>query len=200
MILIDNDILDIVASAKLGFVATVNPDGSPNLSPKGSIRVYDDDHVAFMDIASPTTIENLSANPRIEIAVVDFLRRRGYRFSGTAELHQPGSAVHTWLHQWLLELNGPGYPANQAVLVKVERVRPILSPAYTYGDTDEQTLVAQFSATYLHDADQPQAAGSDFDPGSSRPHSADSAGVAETQPVGSAPCTHGARAVEEVNA
>jgi uncharacterized protein len=81
-------------------------------------------------------------NPRIDILVVDFLRRRGYRFSGTAELHQPGSAVHTWLHQWLFGLNGPGYPANQAVLVNVERVRPILSPGYTYGDADEQTLVA----------------------------------------------------------
>ncbi|WP_101947628.1 pyridoxamine 5'-phosphate oxidase family protein [Mycobacterium sp. 3519A] len=162
MTLIDNDMRDIVASAKLAFVATVNPDGSPNLSPKGSLRVYDDDHVAFMDIASPATIANLSVNPRIEIAVVDFLRRRGYRFSGTAELHEPGSPVHTWLHHWLLELNGPGYPANQAVLVNVERVRPILSPAYTYGGADEQSLLTQFSAAYLphtHSTDQPTGRG-----------------------------------------
>jgi predicted pyridoxine 5'-phosphate oxidase superfamily flavin-nucleotide-binding protein/uncharacterized membrane protein YphA (DoxX/SURF4 family) len=151
MTLIDKDIRDIVDSAKLGFVATVNPDGSPNLSPKGSVRVYDDEHVAFMDIASPATVANLSVNPHIEIAVVDFLRRRGYRFSGTAELQQPGSAVHTRLHRWLLGLNGPGYPANQAVLVNVERVRPILSPAYTYGGADEHTLVERFSATYLPD-------------------------------------------------
>ena len=60
---------DIVDSAKLAFVATVNLDGSPNLSPKASVRVYDDNHVAFMDIASPGTIANLSVNPRIEIAV-----------------------------------------------------------------------------------------------------------------------------------
>jgi predicted pyridoxine 5'-phosphate oxidase superfamily flavin-nucleotide-binding protein len=156
--LIDNDMRDIVASAKLGFVATVNPKGSPNLSPKGSVRVYNDDHVAFMDIASPATFANPPVNPRIEIAVAGLLRRRDYRFSGPAKLHQPGSAVHTWLHQWLLGLNGPGYPAKHAVLLNVERVRPILSPAYTYGDADEQTLVTQFSATYLHDThttDQP---------------------------------------------
>lgn len=160
MTLIDQDMRDVIDSAKLAFVATVNPDGSPNLSPKGSVRVYDDSHVAFMDIASPATIANLSMNPRIEIAVVDFLRRRGYRFSGTAEVHRPGTKVHTWLHQWLLGLNGPGYPAKQAVLLSVERVRPILSPAYTFGDTDEQTLVAQFTDTYLHDThatDQPAA-------------------------------------------
>ncbi|MGV9803079.1 pyridoxamine 5'-phosphate oxidase family protein [Mycobacterium sp. NPDC003449] len=150
MNLIDDDMRDIVNSAKLAFVATVNPDGSPNLSPKGSVRVYDDDQVAFMDIASPGTIANLSANNRMEIAVIDFLRRRGYRFSGTAELHRAGSAVHTWLQQWLLDLNGPGYPANQAVVLKVERVRPILSPAYTYGGADEHSLVTQFSATYLN--------------------------------------------------
>ncbi|OBF33670.1 pyridoxamine 5'-phosphate oxidase [Mycobacterium sp. ACS1612] len=160
MILIDNDMRGIVDSAKLGFVATVNPDGSPNLSPKASLRVYDDNHIAFMDIASPGTVANLSLNPRIEIAVVDFLRRRGYRFSGSAELHQPGSAVHTWLHEWLLELNGPGYPAKQAVLVNVEIVRPILSPAYTYGNADEQSLVTQYAATYLrgtHTTDQAAA-------------------------------------------
>ena len=150
---IDRDMRAIVDSAKLAFIATVNPDGSPNLSPKASFRVYDDNHVAFMDIASPNTITNLSANPRIEIAVVDVLRRRGYRFRGTAEVHLPGSAVHTWLHQWLLEINGPGYPANQAVLVNVERVLPVLSPAYTYAGADEQALVTQYTATYLRVSD-----------------------------------------------
>jgi hypothetical protein len=149
MICIDNDMWDIVESAKLAFVATVNADGSPNLSPKASLRVYDEDRVAFMDIASPGTIANLRMNPRIEIAVVDFLRRRGYRFSGTAELHQPGSPVHTWLNKWLLESNGAGYPANHAVLAKLEQARPLLSPSYTYGAVDEHALVAQFSAAYL---------------------------------------------------
>jgi hypothetical protein len=57
----------------------VRPDGSPNLSPKGSVRVYDDEHLALMNIASPRTITNLTADPRIEMNSVDVLRRRGYR-------------------------------------------------------------------------------------------------------------------------
>jgi uncharacterized protein len=123
--LIDNDRSDIISSAKLGFVATVNSKGSPNLSPKGIVRVYNDDHVAFMDIASPATFANPPVNPRIEIAVAGLLRRRDYRFSGPAKLHQSGSAVHTWFHQWLVGLNGPGYSAKQAVLVNAKRVQPI---------------------------------------------------------------------------
>ncbi|MFJ9761803.1 pyridoxamine 5'-phosphate oxidase family protein [Streptomyces sp. NPDC101149] len=43
----------IVTSAELAFVATVCEDGSPNLSPKGSVRVYDDDHLVFMNMACP---------------------------------------------------------------------------------------------------------------------------------------------------
>jgi uncharacterized protein len=146
--MIDADMRLVVAAAKLAFVATVRPDGSPNLSPKGSMRVYDERHLAFMNIASPGTVDNLTSDPRIEINAVDFLRRRGYRFTGTAELHGPGTAVHRWLRDWLLELNGPGYPAHQAVLVHVARVQPIMSPAYTFGGADEPALVAEWSSKY----------------------------------------------------
>src|SRR5258707_821954 len=98
------DMKAIVDSSKLGFVATVCADGSPNLSPKGSIRVYDEDHLVFADIASPATVENLRGDPRIEINCVDFLRRRGYRFKGTAQVIEPGdNPVYREIAGWLRE-------------------------------------------------------------------------------------------------
>lgn len=148
MICIDNDMREIVANARLSFIATVDPDGSPNLSPKGSVRVYDDQHLAFMDIDSPGTMANIARHSRIEINSIDFLRRRGYRFKGTAEFREPGDKVYEWLHTWLLDLNGPGYPANRAVLVQVDRILPVLSPAYTYGDANESKLTKSWSETY----------------------------------------------------
>src|SRR5262249_33555198 len=47
---ITEDMRAIVDSAALGFVATTCPDGSPNLSPKGSIRIYDARHLVFANI------------------------------------------------------------------------------------------------------------------------------------------------------
>jgi hypothetical protein len=44
----------------------VTPDGKPNLSPKGSLKVWDDETVVFADIASPGTMRNLLTNPFIE--------------------------------------------------------------------------------------------------------------------------------------
>src|SRR6185369_17957628 len=74
------EIKEFVKQTKLGFVATVCPDGTPNLSPKGTTTVWDDDHLVFADIHSPGTVANLRQNPAVEINVVDPEVRKGYRF------------------------------------------------------------------------------------------------------------------------
>ena len=86
--ILDDDVRAVVESAHLVFAATVTPDGQPNLSPKGTIRVWDDNRLFFLDIASPKTRANLEQNPKIELNVVEHLSRRGYRFFGTATLHR----------------------------------------------------------------------------------------------------------------
>src|SRR6188474_1578705 len=88
--ILTQEIKDFVKQAKLGFVATVCPDGTPNLSPKGTTTVWDDDHLVFADIRSPRTIANLKQNPSIEINVVDWFTRKGYRFKGIATVIESG--------------------------------------------------------------------------------------------------------------
>src|SRR5262249_6854509 len=68
-----------VEHLRLCYVATVTPDGKPNLSPKGSLKVWDDETVVFADIASPGTMRNLRSNPFVEINLVDPFLRRGFR-------------------------------------------------------------------------------------------------------------------------
>src|SRR5918999_687712 len=83
----------VVTEQRLGFMATVCPDGTPNLSPKGITAVWDDDHLIFADLRSPGTVRNLKSNPTIEINVVDPLVRKGYRFKGTATVHTEGEVL-----------------------------------------------------------------------------------------------------------
>jgi uncharacterized protein len=83
-----------VLEQRLAYHATVNPDGTPNLSHKGTTSVYDDEHLFFADIRSPRTAANLRANPAIEVNVVDIFSRRGYRFSGTTTVHEQGDDVY----------------------------------------------------------------------------------------------------------
>lgn len=60
----------LVRGQRLGYVATVCPDGTPNLSPKGTVTVWNEDYLVFADIRSPRTIANLRTNPAVEINVV----------------------------------------------------------------------------------------------------------------------------------
>jgi predicted pyridoxine 5'-phosphate oxidase superfamily flavin-nucleotide-binding protein len=67
---ITDEMARMIAELRLCYVATVTPDGRPNLSPKGSLRVVDGDHLAFADIMSPQTMRNLKSNPYAEINIV----------------------------------------------------------------------------------------------------------------------------------
>ena len=125
------DMKHLVKELRLCYAATVTPDGRPNLSPKGTLRVVDDDHLAFLDIASPVTIENLKKNPHIEINIVDPFLRRGYRFKGTAEILHDGP-LFTAMAGELRTREGPQYPANGVVRIRVQEADAVRSPAYMF--------------------------------------------------------------------
>ena len=72
----------VVREQRLGFVATVNADGTPNVSPKATFVVLDDATIGFGDIRSPCTLRNVKSNPAVEVNLVDPFVRKGYRFAG----------------------------------------------------------------------------------------------------------------------
>jgi len=133
------DMRAVIEATHLCFAATVTPDGRPNLSPKGTIGVWDDTRLFFLDIASPGTRANLEYSPWIEVNVVEPLSRRGYRFFGCAELHADGSSVYNAALRRIYGETPPRSSVSAVVLVTIERVAPLLSPAYWRGD-DETTL------------------------------------------------------------
>jgi predicted pyridoxine 5'-phosphate oxidase superfamily flavin-nucleotide-binding protein len=136
----------LILEQRLGFIATVCPDGTPNLSPKGTTTVFDDDHLVFADIISPTTVANLRNNPAIEINVVDPFARKGYRFKGTAEIHDTGETHNRGLE--VLRERGYGTDTvRHIVLVTVERALPLLSPVYASG-AEEEDVRARWTRHY----------------------------------------------------
>lgn len=136
----------VVAEQKLGFVATVNADGTPNLSPKGTMQVLDDEHIVFAEIRSPGTMANIARNPAMEINFVDPFVRKGYRFKGTARIAAKATPEFASLVA--------RYPASLLVdryrafvVMKVTGAAPLISPAYDAGAT-EPALRQQYRAYF----------------------------------------------------
>jgi hypothetical protein len=139
------DMKRVVTEQRLAFVATVCPDGTPNLSPKGTIAVWDDEHLVFADIRSPGTIVNLKKNPAVEINIVDPFARKGYRFKGTGEVIMDGERFEKIMSFYRGRWTDTARSKAEArirgfVLTKVEEALPLISPAYDDASSDEQSI------------------------------------------------------------
>ena len=143
--ILTGDMKRVVNEQRLAYVATVCPDGTPNLSPKATTTVWDDDHLVYADIRSPNTRENLRHNPVVEVNVVDPISRKGYRFKGRAAVLTEG-AVHAEILE-MYRRRGQDYSPQAVVLIRVERALPLVSPAYDRGRTEEDVR-AEFYAYY----------------------------------------------------
>lgn len=101
------------------FIATTCADGAPNIGPKRSTRVLDDEHLFFAEITGKRTYENLKRNPKVAIAVVDRDHVKGYRFVGTAEVLESGP-LYDKVKEGVLKMGFPGLKA--AVKVHVDEI------------------------------------------------------------------------------
>lgn len=89
MVSIPKDVQEFF-SGKMGWVATATPEGVPNVTPKGTVKVLDDQHLIFADLFSLKTRQNLEQNKHVAITVIDPATRKGYQVKGTAELISSG--------------------------------------------------------------------------------------------------------------
>ena len=106
---------------KTAWVATSSPEGVPNATPKGSVRVVDDEHVVFADLFSRKTRENLQANPKVSITVVDEKTAMGFQIKGSAEMLDSGP-LYEGMAEKLKEAPQQFPPLQYVVYITVESV------------------------------------------------------------------------------
>ena len=131
------DMKRVVEEQRLGYVATVCPDGTPNLSPKGTTAVWDDDHLVFANIRSPGTMANLRLNPSVEINVVDPFVRKGTASRASRRSLNPARPASRRIAFY--QARGSRVDLfKEIVLVRVQTTQPIDSPAYDLGMTEDE--------------------------------------------------------------
>ena len=153
--ILTEDMKRLVREQRLGFYATVCEDGSPNLSPKGTTYVLDDDHLFFADIRSPRTVANVRRGSLVEINVVDPFVRKGYRFKGPAVVHERGTSICEECFERLRRTGSTLVDRAAAIVViEVREARPVVSPIYDDGTATEADVIRTFQARFarLHGA------------------------------------------------
>jgi predicted pyridoxine 5'-phosphate oxidase superfamily flavin-nucleotide-binding protein len=108
----------VIGEIRPSLIATADRSGKPNVSAKGSLRVLDDEHVAFADVASPRTIANIKENPQVAIICLDAESRKSCRVWGKGEILESGELFDTFSK----ELAERKMKVNRVVQIAVEEV------------------------------------------------------------------------------
>ena len=122
--IVDNARTDHEQALTTGLVATSN-DGQPDLALKGSLMVWDKDHLAWWERSKRETLAALGTNPRVAVFVRNPTRdRRTLRFYGTARVvDDPEVREQVWSRVRQVEKDTDKEKQGVAVIVRVDRVR-----------------------------------------------------------------------------
>ena len=97
------------------FVGTSSKDGIPNISVKGTFTsILDDETIAYADVYSQKTLENVRQNPHVVIAVINAKTFKGYQLNGLAEVLESGPILD--------EARKQNSQVNSVTKVKIEEV------------------------------------------------------------------------------
>ncbi len=131
--MLTKEMIDLITTYTIGCVATVRPDGAPAVSPKATFLVLDDRTIAFANIRSQGTVENLRQRPDVEVDFINPFARLGCRVRGYARYAPLANAEATrrtkFKEKWpdLYDL------VHGIVTIDVIEAESLTSPSYDVG-------------------------------------------------------------------
>ncbi|KRL57009.1 pyridoxamine 5'-phosphate oxidase family protein [Furfurilactobacillus rossiae] len=113
-----SEMKDLISQA-FPFIATVDEDGNPQIGPKGTLRVMDDEHLIYNEETGRQAWHNLQANHKIAVAVHPYPGKIGLRVEGYATIYKDGPVFEA-AHQYAVDNQLPDLIA--AVVISVDRI------------------------------------------------------------------------------
>ncbi len=105
-------------------VATAGQDGMPDIGPKGSVLVLDNDHLAYWERTGGQHLANVEQQtPQVAVMYMNLAERTFVRFFGKAELHKTGELRERVMARVVQpELDRDPERKGAAVVIRVDKV------------------------------------------------------------------------------
>ena len=117
-----------IINRKPCILTTASADGRPGIGYRGSMMVFDDEHLAYWERGQGGAVENVKENPHVAVLYRDSETRTGWRFYGDAEAYPEGPIrEQVWERVPEIEQRGDPEKNGTAVLIRVDLVLPFHS-------------------------------------------------------------------------
>jgi predicted pyridoxine 5'-phosphate oxidase superfamily flavin-nucleotide-binding protein len=121
-----DEVVKFVRNNRPALLATVSPEGMPNVAPKGSLTVLDEEHLVYADLVEGRTSRNILARPDVSVVVLD-RNGSGYQIKGRGTRDKTGSA-YSYLCEAAPSLRIPLPPPSTVMVIEVSEVDRIDPP------------------------------------------------------------------------
>ena len=121
------ELLDTALDDRLAcLVGTASKDGRPQISPKGSVMVFDKDTLAYWERSLRSALDNVAENPHVVIYYNNSEKRVRWRFYGTATVHESGPVRDEVMRRTIqAELDRDPERKGVAVVVRVDLINDL---------------------------------------------------------------------------
>ncbi|MGB0497832.1 MAG: pyridoxamine 5'-phosphate oxidase family protein [Rubricella sp.] len=123
-------VLRSIEASVLCWLATVDEEGAPSVSPKEVFCADDDRAILIADIASAGSVANIGRNSAVCVSFIDVFEQRGFKVKGAARVLGADDAGFPALHAPLALRAGAAFPIRNVIEVLPTRIAPIVAPSY----------------------------------------------------------------------
>lgn len=138
-----------IENSVLCWLATVDADGMPNVSPKEIFSALGNDRIVIAEIASQQSLANIRAHGSVCVSFVDVFRQRGFKLKGQARIVLPADPAFDEVAAPLKAMAGPDFPIRAVFEVTVTKVARIWAPSYAlFPERTEEERIQDAYKTY----------------------------------------------------
>ncbi len=138
----------------LCWLATVDAEGQPRVSPKEIFTVFDERHLVIANLASPASAANLRCHDKVCVSFVDVFVQKGFKVLGTAVDVPPEAPDFSRWAAPLLERIGTRFELRSVFVVHARSVEPILAPSYLFFPQETTEAAQRASAMRAYGVDR----------------------------------------------
>ncbi len=133
----------------LCWLATIDKDGNPNVSPKEAFIHDNNDKLLIANIASLGSVANIHKNNSVCVSFVDIFTQKGYKLKGRANIVEEKDSNYSELNQKLKKAIGDTFPIISIIQIEIKEITSIIAPSYKlFPEKTEADLIQQSLKTY----------------------------------------------------
>lgn len=147
--MLDANIKQSINESILCWLATVDEDGQPSVSPKEMFVSCGNEHVLIANIASPRSVSNIQLNPLVCVSFVHVFKQKGFKLTGKAKIIEQSNPQYEPYLVELQKIGGENFPVKSIIEINVKATEPITAPSYwMFSETTEKSQVGNAMETY----------------------------------------------------